>query len=51
MERLRLYATCYNPFIYAFDKNLRKLDADPETNGSDAFPTYKQFVFGLNITF
>ena len=24
---------------------------DPEMNGSDAFPTYKQFVFGINLTF
>ncbi len=51
MEKVRVYATVYNPFIFAFDKQLRKIDVDPETNGSDVFPTYKQFVFGLNITF
>ena len=51
MEKLRIYATCYNPYILAFNKQLRKLDADPETGGSAKFPTYKQFVFGLNITF
>ena len=51
MEKVRVYATAYNPFIFAFDKKLRKLDVDPETNGSDVFPTYKQFVFGVNITF
>ena len=51
MEKVRIYATAYNPFIFAFDKQLRKIDVDPETNGSDVFPTYKQFVFGVNITF
>ena len=51
MEKVRVYATVYNPYIFAFDKQLRKIDVDPETNGSDVFPTYKQFVFGLNITF
>ena len=51
MEKLRVYATCYNPYIYAFNKNLRALEVDPETNGNDTFPTYKQFVFGINITF
>ena len=51
MEKVRVSATVYNPYIFAFDKQLRKIDVDPETNGSDVFPTYKQFVFGLNITF
>lgn len=49
MERCRLYVTAYNPFLYVKDKQLR--GTDPETNGSDSFPLYKQFVFGLNITF
>lgn len=49
MERCRIYATAYNPFIFVKDKHLK--DTDPETNGSDSFPTYKQFVFGVNITF
>jgi hypothetical protein len=49
MEKLRIYATAYNPFVYAKDKQLR--GTDPETNGSDSFPLYKQFVFGVNITF
>ena len=49
MQRCRLYATAYNPFVYVKDKQLR--GTDPETNGSDAFPLYKQFVFGVNITF
>lgn len=49
MERCRIYATAYNPFLYVKDKELR--GTDPETNGSDSFPLYKQFVFGINITF
>lgn len=49
MEKCRIYATAYNPFLYVKDKELR--GTDPETNGSDAFPLYKQFVFGVNITF
>ncbi len=49
MEKCRFYVTAYNPFIFAKDSKLK--DTDPETGGSDAFPTYKQFVFGVNITF
>lgn len=49
MEKCRIYATAYNPFIYVKDKQLK--GTDPEMNGSDAFPTYKQFVFGVNLTF
>ena len=49
MEKCRFYVTAYNPFLYVKDKQLR--GTDPETNGSDSFPLYKQFVFGLNITF
>lgn len=49
IEKCRIYATAYNPFIYVKDKQLK--GTDPEMNGSDAFPTYKQFVFGVNLTF
>ena len=49
MEKFRIYATAYNPFIYVKDKQLK--GTDPETNGSDAFPTFRQFVFGVNLTF
>ena len=49
MERLRIYATAYNPFIYTKEKELK--GTDPETGGSDSFPLYRQFVFGINITF
>lgn len=48
IERLRVYVTAYNPFI-ATNKLLK--DTDPETGGSDRFPTYKEFVVGLNLTF
>ena len=34
MEKCRIYATAYNPFIYVKDKQLK--GTDPETNGSDA---------------
>lgn len=49
IERCRFYATAYNPFLYVKDKQLR--GTDPETGGSDSFPLYKQFVFGVNISF
>ena len=49
MEKCRIYATAYNPFIYVKDKQLK--GTDPETNGSDAFPTFRQFVLGVNLTF
>ena len=49
IERCRIYATAYNPFIYVKDKQLK--GTDPETNGLDGFPLFKQFVFGVNITF
>ena len=48
MERLRVYFTAYNPLIVA---NSLLKDTDPETNGSDSFPTYREFVFGVNVTF
>lgn len=49
MEKCRFYFTAYNPYIYCMESKLK--GTDPETGGSDAFPTYKQFVFGVNITF
>lgn len=49
MQKCRIYATAYNPFLYVKDEQLR--GTDPESNGSDSFPLYKQYVFGLNITF
>ena len=48
IERLRIYGTAYNPCIIVKDSKLK--GTDPETGGSDAFPTYKQFVFGINLT-
>ncbi|MFV0377056.1 MAG: TonB-dependent receptor [Mangrovibacterium sp.] len=49
MSKCRVYATAYNPFLYVKDEQLK--GTDPETNGSDSFPLYKQFVFGVNVTF
>ncbi len=49
MEKCRFYVTAYNPFLYVKDKQLK--GTDPETNGSDSFPLYKQYVFGVNVTF
>ncbi len=48
IDRMRLYFTAYNPWIIVNDSKLK--GTDPETGGSDAFPTYKQFVFGINLT-
>lgn len=48
VDRLRVYATAYNPWIIVKDSKLK--GTDPEMGGSDAFPTYKQFVFGINLT-
>lgn len=49
LQKCRFYATAYNPFLFVKDKQLR--GTDPETNGSDNFPLYKQYVFGVNVTF
>lgn len=49
IEKCRFYFTAYNPWIFCMES---KLDGtDPEMGGSDTFPTYKQYVFGVNITF
>ncbi|MBQ7421515.1 MAG: TonB-dependent receptor [Prevotella sp.] len=49
MEKCRFYFTAYNPWIICSESKLK--GTDPEMGGSDSFPTYKQFVFGVNITF
>jgi TonB-linked SusC/RagA family outer membrane protein len=49
ISKLRFYFTAYNPALWVKSKQLR--GTDPETNGSDVFPLYKQYVFGVNITF
>lgn len=49
MSKVRFYFTAYNPAIWVKSKQLR--GTDPETNGSDAFPLYRQYVFGVNVTF
>ena len=49
MEKCRFYFTAYNPWIICMESKLK--GTDPEMAGADDFPTYKQFVFGVNITF
>ena len=49
IQKARIYLTAYNPFIFTKEKQLK--GTDPEMGGSDAFPTYRQFVFGINLTF
>lgn len=49
MEKLRVYATAYDPFIFAKEELMRELD--PERNGASNFPLTKRFVFGVNVTF
>ena len=48
-DRARFYVTGYDPVIVPFKKTLK--GSDPENNGSDTFPTYKTYVFGVNLTF
>ena len=49
MEKCRFYFTAYNPWIICKESKLK--GTDPEMGGADAFPTYRQYVFGVNITF
>ncbi|HJT75496.1 MAG TPA: hypothetical protein VJ720_15775, partial [Chitinophaga sp.] len=49
MAKGRIYATAYNPLIYTKNKALK--GTDPETGGSDTFPLFTTYVFGMNITF
>ena len=49
IQKLRVYGTVTNPFIFAKSDLLKKVD--PETGGSDSYPLYKQFVFGVNLSF
>ncbi len=49
LDKCRVYVTAYNPFLYV--KNDQLKGTDPETGGADSFPLYKQYVFGVNITF
>lgn len=49
IERLRIYGTVSNPFIFAKSSLLK--DIDPESLGRDSFPLYRQVVFGVNLSF
>ncbi len=49
IQKLRVYGTITNPLIVAKSHLIK--DYDPEMNGSLDFPSTKQVVFGLNLTF
>lgn len=49
LQKLRIYGTISNPYIYAKSELLKEID--PETKGSDSFPLYRQLVFGINMSF
>ncbi|NDW12837.1 TonB-dependent receptor [Bacteroides sp. 214] len=49
VEKLRVYGTAYNSLILPFKSELKK--TDPENNGSDTFPLYKEYVIGVNVSF
>lgn len=42
MEKCRIYATAYNPFIFVKDKQLK--ESDPETNGSNTKVAEARFL-------
>ncbi|MBQ7162306.1 MAG: TonB-dependent receptor [Bacteroidales bacterium] len=48
IDRLRVYGTAYNPAVWTKATQLKGVD--PESSSS-RYPLYRQFVFGLNITF
>ena len=48
LSNMRVYATAYNPFIFAKSHLLKNVD--PENGGADSFPLFKQFVFGVNLS-
>lgn len=48
IENLRIYATGYNLAVWTKSKQLNGID--PESSSS-SYPLYKQFVFGLNVSF
>lgn len=49
VQKLRVYATITNPFIYAKSSMIKNYD--PEMNGVLDYPLTKQVVAGLNLTF
>lgn len=49
LTNLRLYGTITNPLIYSPNHLLKNYD--PEMDGGLDFPSTKQVVFGLNLTF
>lgn len=50
IEKLRVYFTADNPFIYTKSDYIK--DYDPEKGGNDDYaPLSRQYVFGINMTF
>lgn len=49
LDKLRVYATITNPFIWARSSQLKGYD--PEMNGRLNYPLAKQLVFGVNLSF
>jgi len=49
IEKLRLYGTVTNPLTIAKSHLIKNYD--PEMNGNVDYPSTKQLVFGLNLTF
>jgi len=48
IERLRIYSTAYNLAVWTKSAQLKGIDPESSSSG---YPLYKQFVFGINITF
>ena len=48
LNSMRIYTTAYNPFVFTRSHLLK--DVDPENGGSDSFPLFKQFIFGVNLS-
>ncbi|MDR0811948.1 MAG: TonB-dependent receptor [Paludibacter sp.] len=48
LTNFRVYGTMYNPIIITKSHLLR--GSDPESGAGDAFPLYRQLVFGVNIS-
>lgn len=50
IERLRIYFTANNPFIFAKSKYLKDYDVEKGGNDDDA-PLSRQFILGINVSF
>jgi tonB-dependent receptor plug domain protein len=50
IDRMRVYFTANNPFIFTKCDYLKNYDPEKGGNDDDA-PLSKQYVFGVNISF